>query len=225
MPPLVALLGGTGRLGPGLALRLALAGVPVVIGSRDRGRGARAAAEVSERVAALGGGASVAGEDNVAAAEACAVAMVTVPHTGQRDLLPALAAPLAGKVVVSTAVPVIWEDGRPRWDERMPRGAAAEVADLLPRSRVVAAFHTLSSWLLARPDRGIDSDVIVTGDDPEAKGVVMDLVGTLPGARPVDGGDLTYAVHCEQLTILLLSINRLHRSHSGIVVTDLPGRR
>lgn len=221
MPPLVALLGGTGRLGPGLALRLALAGVPIVIGSRDPRRGAAAATATAERVAAVGGGAAVTGTDNLEAARRCQVAVVTIPHRGQADVLGGLGDALAGKVVVSTGVPVVWENGRPAWDSSLPRGAAAQVAELLPQSRVVAAFHTLSSAILARPQRPVGSDVVVTGDDADAKRVVMELARYLPGVRAVDGGELSYAVHCEQLTVLLLSINRIYRSHSGIVVTDL----
>jgi len=224
--PLVALLGGTGRLGPGLALRFALAGVPVLIGSREPEKGAAAAAKIAAQVAASGGGAAVTGHGNLEAAERCEVAVVTIPHEGQAGLLPGLAAALAGKVVVSTAVAVRLDpELGPVWDDTVPLGSAtAEAAALLPQSRIAAGFHSLSSWVLARPERRIDSHVVVTGDDEAAKRVVMELAELLPGARAVDGGPLRCARHSEHLTVLLLSINRVHRRHTGVVITDLPDR-
>jgi 8-hydroxy-5-deazaflavin:NADPH oxidoreductase len=224
--PLVALLGGTGRLGPGLALRFSLAGVPVLIGSREPEKGVAAAAKVEAQVAASGGGAAVTGHGNLEAAQRCDVAVVTIPHDGQAGLLPGLASTLAGKVVVSTAVAVRMDtELGPVWDDEVPLGSAtAEAAALLSQSRIAAAFHSLSSWVLARPDRRIDSHVIVTGDDDDAKRVTMELAELLPGVRAVDGGPLRYARHSEHLTVLLLAINRVHRRHTGIVITDLPER-
>jgi NADPH-dependent F420 reductase len=226
MPQSVALIGGTGQLGPGLALRFALAGVRVFIGSREAEKGAAAAAEIATHVAAAGGGAEVSGHANAEAAAHADIGVITVPHVGQAGLLPVLAGPLRGKVVVSTGVAMRFERGLgPMWDDDAPFGGAAlEVAALLPDSRVTAGFHSVSSAILAEADRPLDQHVIVTGDDAEAKRVTMELAELLPGVRAVDGGALRYARHSEQLTVLLISINRIHRSHSGIIVTDLPDR-
>lgn len=227
-PPVssVALLGGTGSSGPGLALRLALAGVPVHIGSRDPGRGADAAAEVSSRLAGLerAGVAPVHGGGNAAAAEAAECAMVCVPYDGLAGLLAEIAGALAGRVVVSTVVPMRWTRERGPEAVAVPEGSAAErAAALLPRSRVAAGFHSLSAVILRDPARGVDQDVVVCSDDDEAKAAAMALAGLLPGARGVDGGPLRYARHAEGLTVLLLSINRRHRgAHAGVRITDLP---
>ena len=150
--------------------------------------------------------------------------MITVPHDGQAGLLPELGAALAGKVVISTAVPVRFDrvEG-PSWDSDVAEGGAAlEAQALLPGARVVGGFHSLSSAILARPDRGVDSHVVVTGDDPAAKATAMALAELLPGVRAVDAGPLRYSCQSEQLTVLLLSINRIHRRHAGVVITDLP---
>jgi|SRR5438105_7817283 len=223
MPSSVGLIGGTGRLGPGLALRFALAGVPVLIGSREAAKGATAAAKVAAAVAEHGGEAAVTGCANLDAAQRCEVAVITIPHDGQAALLPQLAGALIGKVVVSTAVPVsVGPEAGPAWDDTMPEGAAAEAARLLPTSRIAAGFHSLSSWVLARPQLRVDSHVVVTGDDADAKRVTMELAELLPGVRAVDGGPLRLARHSEHFTVLLMSINRIHKRHTGIIITDLP---
>jgi NADPH-dependent F420 reductase len=221
----IALLGGTGRSGPGLALRFALAGIPVVIGSRERAKGAAAAAEIGARVAAAGGGASVIGMDNAGAAGAAGTVLITVPYEGQAALLEDLAATLDGRLVVSTVVPMRVDRTLGPSHIDVPEGSAAEqAAALLPGARVVAAFHSLSSSILSEPSRPVDSDVLVTGDDAEAKARVIELAETLPGVRGIDAGPLRYARYSEQLTVLLLSVNRIHKVHSGVRITDLPAR-
>lgn len=220
----VALLGGTGKLGPGLAMRFARAGVPVVIGSRDAERGAAAAAEV---IAKLGGAgddhAAVEGTDNLDAARRGRVAVLTVPYEGQATLLPGLAEALAGKVVVSTGVPVRFDpDAGPVHIDVEEGSAAQQVAALLPGARVAAAFHSVSSADLKRLGSPIDGHVVVTGDDAEAKQVAAALVRLVPGARPVDGGPLHCARYSEYLTVLLLNVNRIYKAHTGIVITELP---
>jgi len=221
----IALLGGTGRSGPGLALRFSLAGVPVVIGSRERAKGAAAAAEVSARVGAAGGGAAVTGMDNAVAAAAAGTVLITIPYEGQAALLGELAATLAGKLVVSTVVPVQVDRTLGPSHIDVPEGSAAEqAAALLPGARVVAAFHSPSSAILGRSGRPVDSDVLVTGDDAEAKSRVIELAERLPGVRGIDAGPLRYARYSEQLTVLLLSINRIHKAHAGVRITEIPAR-
>lgn len=220
----VALLGGTGKLGPGLAMRFATAGVPVLIGSRDAEKGVAAAAEASEKLRATGVDfAPIEGMDNAWAAARGRVALITVPYEGQAAMLPSLAESLQGKVVVSTAVPVRFEEGTGPVHVDVPEGSAAQqAAALLPGSQVAAAFHSVSSAELKKLSRPLDGHVVVTGDDLEAKQTAMSLVRLLPGARPVDGGPLHCARYSEELTVLLLTVNGIYRTHAGVMLTNLP---
>jgi NADPH-dependent F420 reductase len=222
----VALLGGTGRSGPGLALRFALAGLRVHIGSREATRGDAAAASVNAQLATVmnaAGAGMVSGHTNLEAATLGEVAFVTVPYEGQRVILPELAETLADRVVVSTVVPMSFSKERGPELIEVPEGsAAAQAVTLLPRSRVVAGFHSLSSAVLVRPELPVNSHVIVTGDDHRAKMTAMALAELLSGVRAVDGGPLRYARHSEGLTVLLMSINRIYKCHAGVIVTDLP---
>jgi NADPH-dependent F420 reductase len=223
MPEPIALIGGTGRSGPALALRFARAGTPVLIGSRDQGRAEERAGEIRGRLAAAGGGAAVTGETNVAAAEAAGLAFVTLPYDAQTGALPSLRSALAGKIVVSTAIPVRFDAVVGPVHVDVPEGSAAhQVADLLAESRIVAGFHSVSNVHLSRLDHELDEDVILTGDDDEAKNGVAAVVRLLPGARAVDGGRLANARYSEQLTVLLLSVNRIVKRSVGIRLTNLP---
>ena len=218
MPQTVALIGGTGRLGPGLALRLSRGGLPVTIGSREL----QHALDVAERVTALGGVARIRGATNADAAAGADLAILTVPYEAQAGLLPDLAGALAGKVVVSTTVPVRFDPALGPVAVRVAEGSAAEqVAALLPTSQIVAGFHTVSSVHLSRLDRDLDEDVLLCGDDEGAKADVRQIAGVIPGVRVVDAGRLGNAQHLEQLTVLLLSINRLSHRSVGVRLTGL----
>jgi hypothetical protein len=222
MPASVSLIGGTGRLGPGLALRLASAGLPLVIGSRQRQRAEERAAEIAAQLGGAGTRAAIRGATNEEAAMAGDLAILTVPFEAQAELLPALAGPLRGRVVVSTTVPVRFDPELGPVEVPVAEGSAAEqVATLLSGSRIVAGFHTVSSAHLSRLDRTLDEDVIICGDDGEAKRQLAEVVGLIPGFRVVDAGRLGNAHHLEQLTVLLLSINRLSRRSVGVRLTGL----
>jgi hypothetical protein len=222
MPSTVALIGGTGRLGPGLALRFSRAGVPVVIGSRDLARAEERARQLGERAAAAGGGEEIRGMANRDAADAGSLAFITVPYEAQAVLLPELAGPLVGKVVVSTVVPVRFEPGLGPVAVPVPEGSAADqAAVLLAGSRIVGGFHTVSSAHLSRLDRDLDEDVLLCGDDADAKAKVRQLAGVVQGLRVVDAGRLGNARYLEQLTVLLLSVNQLSHRTTGIRLTGL----
>jgi len=220
----VALLGGTGKLGPGLAMRFARAGVPVLIGSREAEKGRAAAADVTAKLQAVApGAAAVEGTDNLDAAQRGRIAVITVPFEGQPGLLPGLAEALAGKVVVSTGVPVRFAEGVGPVHADVAEGSVAEqAAAMLPGSRVAAAFHSVSSAELKRLSRDVEGHVVVTGDDAQAKQVAFELVHLLPGSRPVDGGRLHCARYSELLTVLLLSVNGIYKTHAGVMLTNLP---
>jgi NADPH-dependent F420 reductase len=209
----VAVLGGTGEQGRGLARRLALAGHRVVLGSRDRAR-AEAAAE------GLPG--SVSGADNAAAAAVGDVVIVAVPWEGHRELLTALAGPLAGKVVVDCVNPLGF-DKSGAFALAVEEGSAAEqAAAVLPDSTVVAAFHHVSAVLLLDEEvETVDTDVLVLGDDRSATDLVQALAERISGMRGIYAGRLRNAHQVEALTANLISINRRYKAHAGLRVTDV----
>ncbi len=214
---IVAVLGGTGPQGRGLARRFAAAGIRVVIGSRDAHRAAALAAELAD---ATGG--AVSGADNAAAADQGDVVVVSVPWDGHRALLEGLAPQLAGKVVVDCVNPLGF-DKQGAYALAVDEGSAAEQArELLPESVVVGAFHHVSAVLLDDPDvASVDTDVMVLGDDRDATDLVRALAGSIPGVRGVYAGRLRNAHQVEALTANLISVNRRYQAHAGVRVTDV----
>ena len=219
----MAIIGGTGKLGPGLALRLSRAGIPVVIGSRDAAKAEATAGSIEAGVASAGGGASVTGASNQHAARDAGLAVVTLPFAALRTTLPELAADLAGKTVVSTVVPLEFVQGRPSLASPEEGSAAQQVAALLPGSDVTAALHTVSSSELVDPAHPLGADSLVTGDDPDALAATTTLVGCIGGLRPILAGDLAVSRYTEAVTVVMLLINKRHRGvHAGIRITGLP---
>ena len=215
----VAVLGGTGPQGRGLARRWAAAGISVVIGSRDAGRAAEAAAELAE---ATGG--DVRGLDNADAAAAGDVAVVAVPYDGHADLLRPLAGLLEGKVVVDCVNPLGFDKQGAFALDVSDGSAAQEAAALLPGSVVVAAFHHVSAALLDDPEvSSIDTDVLVLGEGEQrdATDLVQALADAIPGMRGVYGGRLRNARQVEALTANLIAVNRRYKAHAGLRVTDI----
>ena len=216
----VGVLGGTGPLGGGLARRFAAAGVPVVVGSRDPAKGARIAAEIREDVPA----GTVTGTDNAEVARQADVVVVAVPYEGHADLLRALAAPLAGKIVVDAVNPLGFDNQGP-YPLPVAEGSAAEqAAALLPDSRVTAAFHHVSAPLLndlSVPELALDVLVLGPGEDREATDTVQALAELIPGVRGIYGGRLRNAHQIEAFTANLIAINKRYKAHAGIRVTDL----
>lgn len=215
----VAILGGTGAQGRGLAYRLAVAGQAVVIGSRTAQRGRDTAAEIAGMP---GVAVPVAGVDNHEAATRGDLVIAAMPWDGHADTLAALRAPLGGKIVVDCVNPLGF-DKRGPYPLPVPEGSATEqAAALLPDSRVCGAFHHVSAALLADPQVGeVDLDVLVLGDDRDAVATVRALAGRIPGVRGVHAGRLRNAGQVEALTANLLAINRRYRVHAGIRITDL----
>ena len=211
----IAILGGTGKEGRGLAARWSRAGRHVVIGSRDPERAAAAAAEV----AALSGG-GVVGMGNAAACAAADIAVLTTPFDGLDGTLSEHAGALAGKLVVSAVIPLQVVDGRFGTID-VPEGSAAElVAARLPQSRVATAFHNISYKLLLDLQHPLDEDVPVAADEEADRALVVELCRDL-GARGVPVGPLSLARYLEGYTAVLLTINRLHKTQAGIRFTGL----
>ncbi|MDQ1703709.1 MAG: 8-hydroxy-5-deazaflavin:NADPH oxidoreductase [Frankiaceae bacterium] len=215
----LAFLGGTGDQGRGLARRLALAGHPVVIGSRSAERAATVAAALADDLPA---GAQVSGASNLDAATQAELVVVAVPWEGHAALLTDVAEALAGKIVVDCVNPLGF-DGSGAYALSVEEGSAAEqAAALLPASRVVAAFHHVSAVLLLDPAVDtIDTDVLVLGDDRDATDAVQALVADIPGMRGVYAGRLRNAHQVEALTANLISVNRRYKAHAGLRVTDV----
>lgn len=209
----IAVLGGTGPQGRGLALRWAAAGVPVIIGSRDADRAAHAASEV---------GHGVQGASNVDAAQRADIILVAVPYAAHADTLREVAGAVGDKIVIDCVNPLGF-DKQGAYPLPVAEGSAAQQAQaLLPDAKVVAAFHHVSAVLLSDLDHTLDIDVMVLGDDREATDEVIGLVDRIPGMRGVYAGRLRNSGQVEALTANLISINRRYKVHAGIKITDLP---
>ncbi|MDT0200707.1 NADPH-dependent F420 reductase [Nocardioides sp. AE5] len=213
----IAVLGGTGPQGRGLARRFAQAGLRVVIGSRTEEKGAAAAAELSEAI-----GATVTGSDNAGAAAQGDIVLVVVPWDGHGELLKSLEGELAGKIVVDCVNPLGF-DKQGAYALHVEEGSATQQAfGLLPQSRVVGAFHNVSAVLLEDPEvASIETDVLVLGDDREATDTVQALASVIPGVRGIYGGRVRNAHQVEALTANLISANRRYKAHAGIRITDV----
>jgi hypothetical protein len=215
---MLAILGGTGPEGKGLALRLAMAGETPIIGSRDAGRGADAAEELAQSVP----GVVIKGSDNADAVASADVVFLAFPYEGQRPVLEDLGAALKGKIVVSVIAPMKFERGKGASAVEVEAGSAAQEAqDMLPDSQVVAAFQNASAEELLDPSATMEGDVVVCSDHPEAKKLVMELAGKIKDLRGVDGGSLANAKYVEQLTPLLVNINRIYKIHAGIKIVGV----
>lgn len=218
----IAVIGGTGPAGMGLALRWARAGETIIIGSRDERRAQQAAAAIQLRV---GPQAAVSGMENSAACAAADILMLTVPFEGQAALLKQLKpAMTAGSILIDATVPLAAAvGGRASRPLGVWQGSAAQQADeLVPREvSVVAAFHNLSAALLDT-DAPLDCDVIVCSDDPDAAQLTRELAAKIPGVRAIDGGQLENARIVEQITALLIGMNIRHKAQAGIRITGLP---
>jgi NADPH-dependent F420 reductase len=218
----IAVIGGTGPAGRGLALRWARAGETIIIGSRDPERAQQAAAAIQQK---LGRPASISGLENSEACAAADILMLTVPFEGQAALLKQLKPAMTeGSILIDATVPLAaGVGGRASRTLGVWQGSAAQqTAELVPKEvSVVAAFHNLSAQLLD-DDAPLDCDVIVCSDDPDAAQLTRELAAKIPGVRAIDGGKLENSRTVEQITALLIGMNIRHKGHAGIRITGLP---
>jgi NADPH-dependent F420 reductase len=213
----VTVLGGTGDQGQGLAYRLGAAGVHVIIGSRDQERAKASAAAIDARVDGL-----VEGAANDEAAARGDVVIVAVPWAAHESTLYDLIERLAGKIVVDCVNPLGFDHHGPFRIDVTEGSAAEQAASLLPRSRVVGAFHNVSASLLMDEQvDDLDQDVLVLGDDRAATDVVRALAELMPGVRGVFAGRLRNAGQVEAITANLIAINRRYKARSGIRITGI----
>jgi NADPH-dependent F420 reductase len=222
MPRPIAVLGGTGPEGFGLALRWARAGETIIIGSRDSQRARDAATKIKDKV---GASAQVSGDENTIVCAQSDLLVLTIPFEGHAALLKQIKPAIRpGSIVVDTTVPLAASvGGRGSRTLGVWQGSAAqETAELVPKGvSVVAAFQNISAELLNGNDP-VDCDVIVCGDDSNANQILRALARTIPGVRAIDGGKLENARILEQITALLIGLNIRHKGHSGIQITGLP---
>jgi 8-hydroxy-5-deazaflavin:NADPH oxidoreductase len=212
----IAILGGTGKEGAGLATRWAIAGHSIIIGSRDPARAHDKAVELRDKAHKI----PIVGHSNAEAAALGEVVVIALPASGLGTTLPEVRDACRAKVVISTVVPLTF--GGPRLFTPPPEGSAAEqVQALLPEARVVAAFHHIAAHELASSDHPIDCDLLLCGGDAAAKNVVTEL-GRAMGLRSLDVGPLSNAGPVEGITAVLATINRRYKvKNSGIKITGL----
>jgi 8-hydroxy-5-deazaflavin:NADPH oxidoreductase len=218
----IAILGGTGPAGLGLALRLARAGKTVIIGSRSAERAQEAVNQIKQKAASQ---VQISGAENAAACAASDLLILTVPFEGQAALLKQLKPAIkAGSIFIDATVPLASSvGGRASRMLGVWQGSAAQqTAEILSKDvKVVAAFQNVSADVMNGND-AVECDIIVCSDYPDATKAVCDLVVKIPGLRAIDGGKLENARIVEQITALLIGLNIRHKGHGGIRITGLP---
>ncbi len=218
----IAVIGGTGAEGGGLALRFAKAGLVVRIGSRN----AEKARDAAGRIAEATGAREVSGLANHEAAARAPIVVLTVPLAAQVEILKSIRGSFSeGTILVDATVPLeVAIGGRVSRTVSLWDGSAAQqAARLVPeRVRVVSAFHALSAELLAHLDRPVDCDALLCGDDADAKSAVAALAEAIPGVRAIDAGPLDNARFLESAAALLISLNLRHKvKGSGMRITGI----
>ncbi len=213
----IAIIGGTGPEGLGLAMRFAKAGDQVFIGSRAEERAEEAARRVKQAVPE----AKVQGLVNAEAVEKAAVVFLTVPWDAHQSTLENLAEAIGDKVLVDVVVPMLFDRGAPK-AILVEEGSAAQQARIVVReAKVASAFHHLDGTELQNVDRPMQGDVLVCSDHIEAKKTVMELAERIEYVRALDAGGLVNSRYLEEWTVLLLNINKIHRAHSGVRIVGV----
>ncbi len=215
----IALVGGTGPEGRGLATRFALAGHEVRIGSRKAERGEEIAGELAANL----GRDNISGGDNASMVGGADFVIVVVPYEAHRPTLEALRDDIGTTTVIDAVVPVRFERG-PRPVAVEAGSATEEAAALLPAATVIGAFHNLAAEVLMDPEAPVDADVLVTGPNGDAKTAVMTLAEEIEGVRAVDAGPLRFSRFVEDITILLIGINGRYKAHTGVRIEGLGDR-
>jgi len=214
--PTIAVIGGTGDLGSALASRWAAAGYPILLGSRSKEKAEAAAREMNANH-----GSAVSGEDNRTAAAKADIVVVAVPYANHDTILNEIKPAVTGKIVVDAVVPLV--PPKVSVVQLPPDGSAALSAQrLLAGARVQSAFHNVSASKL-KSGGLVDCDVLVFGDDKEARAIVIELANAA-GTRGIDGGPLANSAAAEALTSVLIGINRRYKvdGGAGIRITGLP---
>jgi NADPH-dependent F420 reductase len=217
----IAVVGGTGPQGRGLAYRFALAGHTVVIGSRSAERAADKAEEIAARVTENGGTGTLSGAANADAAAGAEVVVLAVPWDGYDALVDELAPALDGKTVISCVNPLGFDASGP-YGLLAEQSAAESTQKAVPGASVVGSFHHVAALSLWKtPDPLSHEDVLVCGDDAAAKELVADLARTVTGHRGIDAGPLRIARQLEPFTAVLINVNKHYKVRSGLHLSGL----
>jgi NADPH-dependent F420 reductase len=214
----IGVIGGTGPQGKGLAYRFARDGHTVIIGSRAADRAQATAAEIQDRHIT---GTVTAGLNHDAAS--ADLILIAVPYNGHGELITSLRDQLAGKIIISCVNPLGFDKTVP-YALHVPEGSAAEqTAHLAPDARLVGAFHHVSAVNLWNDaDHLAHEDILVCGDDPEAKTLITHLAAAVTGHHGIDAGPLRAARILEPLTAVLINVNKRYKIRSGIALTGMP---
>ena len=221
-PGSVGIIGGTGALGRGLALRWSMAGIDVRLGSRDEARAKDRATALGDQLQGRPGAGEITGATNRAVAVAERLLLLAVPLEGLDAALESLRDLMDGHVLICAVNPLTFDDRGPLPAPTTGTSVAGSVAAALPRARVVGAFHTVSSRELAVVERPMDDDVPIVGDDHAACAAVAALTDRIDGCRAVLAGPLRLASSLEALTPVLIAVNRRAGAHVGVRFSRLP---
>mgnify|MGYP001311145220 CR=1 FL=1 len=216
----IALIGGTGPEGKGLAKRFAISGNEIYIGSRNKERGQEIALELKNELQKNYNDIVIEGGDNDEMAKQASICIIVVPYSAHQATLEQIKEHLQNKIVIDAVVPMEFQKG-PRSIDVSDGSATEEAAKILDKSTVIGAFHNLSAEILQNLELDVHGDVLVTGNDKDAKKLVMDLSEEIQTVRGIDAGPLRYSKYVEFLTVLLIGINGRYKSHSSISVTDI----
>lgn len=217
----IAVIGGTGPQGKGLAYRFARHGHEVVIGSRAAEKAEPVAQEIADRLRAEGRTPHISGAANSDAAAAAEMVLLAVPFDGHDELVESLADQLADTTIVSCVNPLGFDKGGP-YGLDVERSAAEAAAAIVPSATVVGAFHHVAAASLWSDEEYLDhEDVLVCGDDADAKATVQELAKTVTSREGIDAGKLRLARQLEPLTAVLISINKRYKVRSGINIAGV----
>lgn len=212
---MIGFLGGTGPEGRGLALRFALSGEKVFIGSRDSIRGIEVAKKMNGLCPGL-----IDGGSNETASKVSDIIVVATPYEAQKDILQSLKSNLNHKLIINVIAPLSFSKNGISAVTVKDGSAALECQKMLPDSSVISAFNNISAQDLLKKDKQIDCDVIICGNDQDSKKIVMSLAEKIYSVRAIDGGDLKNSKYVEDLTALLLNINKIYGWHSSIKIVS-----
>ncbi len=219
---MIGFLGGTGPEGLGLALRFAVAGETVLIGSRQQARAVEAAEGLRQKLPADIPASRIEGCDNASAARDAEIVALTFPYAGVEPVLTELAPSLAGKLILDVVNPLKLRKGLFHMIPVEAGSAAELIRNLLPDSRVVSGFKNLSATELLDIEQRLHGDVLLCSDVDGAIDYFVDLIAKMPNLRAVDAGSLANARHLESITTLLLNLNRRHNALTSIEILGLP---
>ena len=216
---MIGFVGGTGLEGRGLAFRMALLGEKCLLGSRNPDRATSYKDELVEMDENINGLVEIGSNRDVA--ELCDLIFITIPYNAVRSVLFEIKDQLSGKIVISTVVPLGFSNNGVELVSIVEGSAAQEIEKILPDSYVLSAFQNLSAQKLLSKTAVLDSDVIVCGDDQNSKNKLIDLINLVDGLRGLDGGDLSNSGMVENITALLITLNKIHHTNSSIRISGI----